>query len=128
MGRRWVIGLAAVLSLNAILWLAQTGFALPASLGRYFFGPRMVRAEIVVKDAGVLHDFRVDRGRIRAISGSTLTLAERDGTVVSVPVSPSAQVTINGIPSSFSALRRRMTATAIRDNGAPAYRVIAKTR
>ena len=122
------MGLAAVLALNAALWLAQTGFALPTSLGSYFFGPKMVRAEVVVKDAGVVHDFRVDRGRIRAISGTTLTLAERDGTVVPVPVSPSAQVTINGSPSSFSALRKRMLATTIRDNGAPAYRVIAFTR
>jgi hypothetical protein len=128
MRRKWLIGLAAVLALNTVLWLAQTGFALPASLGSYFFGPKMVRAEVVVKDAGVLHDFRIDRGRITGISGSTLTLLERDRSTVSVPASPSAQITINGSPSSFSALRKRMQATTIRDNGAPAYRVIATTR
>ena len=128
MRRTWLIGLTAVLALNAALWLAQFGFALPTSLGSYFFGPKMVRAEVVVKDAGVVHDFRIDRGRIRAISGFTLTLAERDGTLVTVSVSPSAQVTLDGSPSSFSALRKRMQATVIRDNGAPAYRVIASTR
>ena len=128
MRRTRLIALAAVLTLNAVLWLAQTGFALPTSLGRYFFGPKMVRAEVVVKDGGVVHDFRIDRGRIRAISGSSLMLAERDGTLVTVAVSPSAAITINGSPSSLGGLRRRMQATTIRDGSAPAYRVIASTR
>ena len=126
--RKWLIGLGAVLALNATLWLAQTGFALPGSLGSYFFGPKMVRAEVVVKDAGAVHDFRIDRGRIRAISGSSLTLFERDGTLVTIAVSPSAQVTVNGGPGSFAALRKRMQATTIRVDNAAANRVIATTR
>ena len=62
-----------------VLLVAQPGLALPGSLGNYFFGPKLVRAEVLVKDGGVLHDYRVDRGTIRNKAGGTLTLLERDG-------------------------------------------------
>ena len=51
--------------MNATLRVAQPGLALPGSLANYFFGPKLVRAEVLVKDGGVLHDYRVDRGTIR---------------------------------------------------------------
>ena len=50
----WII--AALLAVNATLLVAQPGLALPGSLGNYFFGPKLVRAEVLVKDGGVLHD------------------------------------------------------------------------
>ena len=77
---------AALLAVNATLLVAQPGLALPGSLGNYFFGPKLVRAEVLVKDGGVLHDYRVDRGTIRNKAGGTLTLLERDGTLVPIPV------------------------------------------
>ena len=87
-----------------------------------------MRAEVLVKDGGVLHDYRVDRGVIRAKANGTLTLLERDGSLVPIPVSPTATIKISGQPASFSALRRGMLATVIRDGDAPATEVRATRR
>jgi len=122
----WIV--AALLAVNATLLVAQPGLALPGSLGSYFFGPKLVRAEVLVKDGGVLHDYRVDRGTIRSKAGGTLTLLERDGSVVAIPVAPNAAITIGGQPASYSALRRGMVATVIRDGDAPANEVRATRR
>jgi len=116
---------AALLTLNVVLFVAQPGLALPGSLGGYFFGPKLVRAEVLIKDGGVLHDYRVDRGVIRAKPDGALSVLERDGSVVTIPVAPSAAITIAGVPASFSALRRGMVATVIRDGDAPATEVRA---
>ena len=122
----WIV--AALLAVNATLLVAQPGLALPGSLGNYFFGPKLVRAEVLVKDGGVLHDYRVDRGVIRAKSPGMLSLLERDGSVVSIAVAPTAAITFNGRPITFSALRRQMVATVIRDGDSPAIEVRATTR
>ena len=118
----------ALLAVNATLLVAQPGLALPGSLGNYFFGPKLVRAEVLVKDGGVLHDYRIDRGAIRAKAGGTLTLLERDGTLVQIPVAPAAAITIGGRPAPYSALRKGMVATVIRDGDAPASEVRATRR
>lgn len=122
----WAV--AALLAVNATLLVAQPGLALPGSLGNYFFGPKLVRAEVLVKDGGVLHDYRIDRGAIRAKAGGTLTLLERDGTLVQIPVAPTAAITIGGRPAPYSALRKGMVATVIRDGDAPASEVRAARR
>ena len=122
----WVV--AALLAVNATLFVAQPGLALPGSLGSYFFGPKLVRAEVLVKDGGVLHDYRIDRGTIRSKAGGTLTLLERDGTVVAIPVAAGAAITIGGQPAGYAALRRGMVATVIRDGEAPANEVRATRR
>jgi hypothetical protein len=119
----WAI--AALLTLNVVLFVVQPGLALPGSLGGYFFGPKLVRAEVLIKDGGVLHDYRVDRGVIRGKPDGALSLLERDGSVVTIQVAPSAAITIGGIPAPFSALRRGMVATVIRDGDAPATEVRA---
>jgi len=122
----WIV--AALLAVNATLLLAQPGLALPGSLGNYFFGPKLVRAEVLVKDGGVLHDYRVDRGTIRNKAGGTLTLLERDGSLVPIPVAAGASITIGGRAASYSELRRGMVATVIRDGDAPANEVRANRR
>ena len=117
----WAV--AALLLVNAVLLAAQPGLALPGSLGDYFFGPKLVRAEVLMVDGGGLHDFRIDRGAIRAKAPGSLTLRERDGTLVTIAVSPAASITRNGRPVPFSMLRRGMVATVIRDGDAPAIEV-----
>lgn len=123
-----VSAFAALLALNAVLLVAQPGLALPGSLGTYFFGPKLVRAEVLVKDGGVLHDFRLDRGVIRAKSDGMLSVLERDGSLVPIPVAPAAAITIGGQPAAFSALRRGMVVTVVRDGDAPASEVRASRR
>jgi len=122
----WV--LAALLALNAVLFVAQPGLALPGSLGSYFFGPKLVRAEVLVKDGGVLHDYRIDRGVIRVKSDGALAVLERDGSLVTIPVAQGASITIGGSPAAFSALRRGMVVTVIRDGDNPATEVRATRR
>ena len=121
----WAV--AALLVVNAVLLAAQPGFASPASLPRslanYFFGPKLIRAEVLVKDDGVLRGYRIDRGVIRAKAEGSLTLRERDATIVAIAVSPSASISVRGRPSSFSALRRGMFVTVIREGDAPAIEV-----
>jgi hypothetical protein len=119
----WTV--AALLALNAVLLAEGAGMALPGSLGSYFFGPKLVRAEVLVKDGGVLHDYRIDRGVIRAKANGSLSVLERDGSLVTIAVAPGATITIAGQAATFSALRRGMVATIIRDGDAPANEVRA---
>ena len=114
----WTV--AALLALNAVLLAEGAGLALPGSLGTYFFGPKLVRAEVLVKDGGVLHDYRIDRGVIRVKSDGALGVLERDGSLVTIPIAPAASITIGGSPATFAALRRGMVATVIRDGDNPA--------
>lgn len=122
----WTV--AALLALNAVLLAEGAGMALPGSLGSYFFGPKLVRAEVLVKDGGVLHDYRVDRGVIRAKANGSLSVLERDGSLVTIQVARGAAITLDGRLASFSALRRGMVATIIRDGDAPANEVRATRR
>jgi hypothetical protein len=120
----WAV--AMLLLVNAVLLAASPGLALPGSLAGYFFGPKLVRADVVIKEAGVVHVYRIDRGTIRSkLGGNVLELRERDGTIVPIPVSPAAAITIGGRPASFAMLRRGMVATVIRDGDAPAIEVRA---
>jgi hypothetical protein len=122
-------GAAALVALNLALWLVQGGLALPASFLTSLFGPRLVRAEVVAVDAGgAVHDYRIDRGVLRAISGQTLTLRERNGADVSMAVSPSARVTLGGTPVPLRRLRVGMNVLTIRDGDLPAQTVEARKR
>jgi len=128
---RRLIAFAAAATTIVALALVQAGAAGPgASLGSYFFGPKLVRAEVVTNEAGTIHDYRVDRGKIQVVARASpsLTLLERDGTLVTVPVDPSANVTLNGVTVLFSRLRRGFTATTVRDGSAAASIVQATRR
>ena len=104
-----------------------SGRIAPGRLGDFFFGPRMVRAEAVLIIDGQIHDFRIDRGKLKSLPrNGNLELREQDGTVQVVPVSPTAEVTINRQPAPLSALKRGMLVTAIRDGSAPAAQVVAE--
>jgi len=121
----WAV--AALLVVNAVLLAAQPGLArtgaLPGSLASYFFGPKLIRAEVLLNDSGTLRAFRIDRGVIRAKSPGSLTVRERDGTILTIAVSPSAAISLRGQAISFSALRRGMSVTVIREGDAPAIEV-----
>jgi hypothetical protein len=130
MKRRTVAALAlgALLALNATLLLVQPGLALPGSLAAWLLGPKMVKAEIVVKDGGTTYDYRIDQGRIRAVSSVSVTLYERTGDVVTVPVSPGARVTLGGKAVLLTALRKGMRVQTVRNGSAPADTVQAFRR
>jgi hypothetical protein len=119
---------AALLALNATLLLAQSGLALPGSLAAYLLGPKMVKAEIVIKEGKTTYDYRIDQGKIRAVSSTSVTLWERTGEVVTIPVSPGARVTLGGKTVLLTALKKGMRAQTIRNGSAPADTVQAFRR
>ena len=122
--------LAALLALNAVLFVAQPGLALPRSLANYFYGNGLIRAEVVVRDAEGIHDWRLDQGRILRVlpARSLLRIVEHDGRVVEVQVAPDARNELHGRPVLLTALRRGVRAFVVRDGEAPAVVVLAGRR
>ncbi len=125
---RRLLGIAAAATAVAAFALVQSGAAGPSSLGNFFFGPKLVRAEVITNEGGTIHDYRVDRGRIRAVAPGSLTLFEKDGTLVSVPVAGTADVRLDGVTVPLTRLRRGFVATTVRDGTAAASIVIATRR
>jgi hypothetical protein len=109
--------------------LAATLVLVPTSLGesitRSLFGPGLIRAEAIVRQGGAVHDYRVDRGRVRAVlrPTQTLVLREADGTIATIPVAPDARIELGGRFVTFAAVRRGMQATTLREGGSAATRV-----
>jgi hypothetical protein len=121
-----ILGVAGLLAVNAVLLVVEPGLAVPRSLANYFFGPKLVRADVVLRDSGI-REFRLDQGRLLRQAGSSLLLREADGTVVAVPVAPNATIQVNGRPGTLGELRRRMVIVTIREGGAAASDVRAKS-
>ena len=95
----------------------------------FSFGAPVIRAEIVCKNSGLLRDIRVDRGRVTSIGpGRTLTIVERDGTTVTMPVASTARITLAGSPAGFNALKKNMRVQTQREGDGPADTVDATRR
>jgi hypothetical protein len=75
---------------------------------------------------GTPHTLVYDRGRVLAVSATSLTLREQDGSVQTIDVSGSSQVTIAGQPASLSQIRLREIAITLRIDGADATRVTVR--
>jgi hypothetical protein len=105
---------------NSFFWLAQGGFALPKAIINQFFGNRMVRAEVLLQAPGGVQDWRIDRGVITAVAGTTITLREADATTVTLDIAPTARV--QGSPRIFSPaqLRRRLRVVVYHQANLPA--------
>ena len=122
-----IAGLALLLAVNGTLLIVQPGLVLPRSLASYYFGPKLVRADVVVDDGGI-RQYRLDRGRLLRIQGSSLLVREGDGTVVVVPVAADAIVRLNGRTVTLQNLRRGLRVLTIREGGAAASEVRAGSR
>ena len=123
-----LFAVAALLAVNATLLLVQPGLALPGSLANYLLGPKMVKAEIVLKQGKTTYDYRIDQGKLRGVSSTSVTLWERTGEVVTIPVSPGARVTLGGKTVLLTALKKGMRAQTVRNGSAPADTVQAFRR
>jgi len=115
-------GVAAGL-LGAVAVFASSGFGAggvtisPA----FFFGNHMVRAEVISKVGPVTHDFRLDRGTVKSVTANSITLKEKTGDVVTIPVAITADVRLRNRPAALLQLKRGMPAFVIRDGAdAPA--------
>jgi hypothetical protein len=129
MRRRWIVlgALAAVLAVGAAAGLAASSAEpLGRSLASDLLGSHMARAEVVVVKGGVVHDYRVDQGRLALNRLTELLIRERDGTLQAVPVATNAAVTLNGAPAALGQLRRGMAVLTLRDGDAPATFIRAR--
>jgi len=127
--RRFALIAVVLVALNVFFWVAQGGFALPQALIDRFFGPRMIRAEVVVQSApGVVRDYRIDRGRIAAAAPGSITLRERDGTLVTIQVAANARIVGLGGPVDASQLRRGLRVLVFRQANSPANLVQVESR
>ncbi len=99
--RRWAILATTLVALNLFLWLAPQGFALRAAVIQQLFGPRMVRAEVVVLDQNnTPQDYRIDRGVLTSATATSVTLTEADGTTQTIDIDGSTH--FYGLPSRVS--------------------------
>jgi hypothetical protein len=121
--RRFLFLATAILALNAFFWLAQGGFALPKAIINQFFGGNMVRAEVIVEQGGTTQDWRIDRGVITAISGTNVTLRERDNTSVTLQLDPNVRIQGPARFASVAQLRRRLRVVVYRQSTGPATMV-----
>ncbi|HUJ91900.1 MAG TPA: hypothetical protein VLW05_04315 [Gaiellaceae bacterium] len=86
-----------------------------------FFGPRLVRAEVLIVGAGgATQDYRIDRGVVMSAVSGTLTLRESDGTTDPLPVDPNAQVAGGGRRVTATTLRKGTHVVVYRSANAPA--------
>ena len=121
--RRFIWLATALVAVNSFFWLAQSGFALPKAVINQFFGNNMIRAEVVVAAPTGTQDWRIDRGVITAVSGTSVTLRERDGTVLTVQVDPNARVQGSARVTSVAQLKRKMRVIVYRQGDTPAQLV-----
>ncbi len=118
--RRFLYLATALIAVNSFFWLAQSGFALPGAIINQFFGGNLIRAEVLVASPGGTQDWRIDRGVITAIAGTSVTLKEKDANVVTIQVDPNARV--QGPPrfSNVAFLRRRLRVVLYHQANLPA--------
>lgn len=122
----WTLAAAAV----AALAVGVSGFAAATAppqearaLGELFFNKNMARAEVVIVRSGIVHDYRIDQGKVMGVRNGAIELLERDGTRQLIPVSPTAQVIVNGRFMTLAAVPLKMNAITIRDGDGPATSV-----
>jgi hypothetical protein len=121
--RRFMILLVTLVAVNSFFWMASGGFALTKAVVNQFFGNSMIRAEVLVMNNGSVEDWRIDRGVITQVANGTVTLKEKDGTFVPIPVDANAKV--QGPPrfSSVSRLRPRLRVILYHQANLPAQLV-----
>jgi hypothetical protein len=130
---RWklaIVACGALLALNAVLFAVEPGLALPRSLAHYFYGNGLIRAEVLVRDAEGIHDWRLDQGRILRVmpARGMLRFIEHDGRVVEVQIAPDARIELHGRPVPLNFLRRGVRVLTVRDGEGPAEVVLAGRR
>ena len=118
--RRFMLLAVTLVAVNSFFWLASGGLALPKAIITQFFGNSLIRAEVLVQSPSGVQDWRIDRGVITAISGTSVTLREKDATVVTLQIDPNARVQGPARISSVAQLRRRLRVVLYRLADQPA--------
>lgn len=117
--RRFMLLAAFLVVLNTTLWLATTGFALPKAFVNDLFGPRLIRAEVLVQTPTGPVDYRIDRGVVMSSTADSITLRELNGEIVTIQLAPDARIQGAGRISVAQLAKRRLKVTVIRDATGP---------
>lgn len=121
MNRRRFLALVGVLvGLNLFLWLVPAGMALRQAVIGQLFGPRMIRAEVIVQNGTSTLDYLVDRGVVVSTSATTLVIREQDGRVQTIPVSSDTRVLGPPRFSNVTLLKPNFRVLVLRQANAPA--------
>jgi hypothetical protein len=88
-------------------------------LAQTYFSNTLTRAEVVSVVGRVVHDFRIDEGRVTAIRPNAIDLLERDGTRQTIAVGPQTQI-FGGARAGIPFILRGTRVVTLRDNDGPA--------
>jgi hypothetical protein len=87
--KRFVLLATVLVTLNVALWFAAPGLALRKAIVNELFGPKMVRAQVHLRNG---QDWNLDRGVITQVSSSQLTLREADGRIQQIQIAATTKV------------------------------------
>src|SRR5215831_4025328 len=119
--KRWAsaAAVAAALVAGAVgLAASEVGPPTTGSLGPFFLGSKMARAEVIMVYGGQVHDWRIDQGRVTRVTPFSLTLVEGDGTRAVIPVSADASITLNRRLAIITDITKGMKVLTARDGNA----------
>jgi hypothetical protein len=123
----WMRKLALLIALLGVLTALGTTAASAARSAKVPPFPNIPgnwsHAEINVTIDGEPHTLVLDRGRVVQVSATQVTLFERTGARVVVPMNAQTMVRIYGYPATIYMLRRLMFAWTMRIDGGPAVRI-----
>ncbi len=114
----------------AVLIASSAGFASRGAppgaardLAQTYFSSSLLRAEVVAVVGRVLHDYRIDEGRVTAVRTGAIDLLERDGTRQTIAIG--SQTLIVGLGRLFGArtLVRVPRVVVVRDGNGPATQI-----
>jgi hypothetical protein len=91
-----------------------------ARLGRRALFRHLSSAVLTVEVGGQIHQIDVDRGTVKSISATAVTLEEADGRTVTVPLDANTRFVLNCKPVALSDIKSGVTATTMRDGDSPA--------
>jgi hypothetical protein len=114
---------SAILALAALVAAGALSVAATAANPTAGLPPGWSHATVNVVIRHQVHTLVFDRGRVIAVTPTSLTLRESDGTMPTIAVAPDAKVVIAGRPATLAQVRRFEIATTMSIDGAPATTV-----
>ncbi len=122
--------LAGVSAAVAVLVASAAGLAAPGAppvaardLAQVYFSSTLTRAEVVSVVGRVVHDYRIDQGKVIGSRPNAIDLLERDGTRQTIAIGP--QTRIAGVVRLFGqrSVARGTRVVVVRDGDGPATQI-----
>jgi len=119
--KRFILLAVGLVALNVFFWLAPAGLAVREALINQLFGPRLIRAEVVVRGTGnTTQDYLIDRGVTTVVGPDSLVLREQDGKLQTIGLAATTQVTGPARFASVALLRKNLRLLVFREGNGPA--------